>query len=599
LSVNPIADTALAAINGTDTNAEDVRQIPAIAMSGSEQSVESSYQDNSLLRLIVESGCEVAGLIDECVELHNRRSIDLLSIIESAEFEAISGHDFFVVQDFYRHAMPRLSDVPVERMMRCTDALVRKGGGDLMANRPNEAIVEWLRADKTRASVVVTEAREGDAVALGHLTFALQAIGDLKIMRELLADENTRVRLAALTAISRTPHSDDGERGKTVRVVSSLVGAADEDTHRAHIVAALLLPFVQAKATPTNEALSAARRATETCGAATVHIAGQVLLAAGGWCPVNLAEVLLDALRHVEASSKGTIDLIDVGLCALLKGDCSEAAVKYVDDVVQRDEDPLPIVDFNSFVRDWVKRRKDLVDRTVALWLASGKRLLCQSVDALVSEGNLQGSPFDIDVGKLGLTPTQQYFMCGKAIGYLFMKPVSAASILVSTLRTADAGLAEAIKDLLFDPLLVSYSGTTLEYLEALPKTDPAHAHVADVLARTREYLDGLNAAAVMRELHPSEYQRQLERIRDANLNREIRKSAEKHSILRDIVHKSVLLHGSGSVTFVESASGERRPVHMKLHAYSATGEWPRMETVDPVGLDVVLRTLRAGQLKA
>lgn len=569
-------------------------------MDESEPTVEISFGNGTLLSLIVEKGFgEADSLVDECVDLHNRGRIDVLSVIEGPKFEAVSGHDFFAAQNFFRHAIPRLTGVSVERMLRCTEALVRKGSGDMMAYRPNEALLEWLKAEGTRSSEVVTKARRGDALALDHLTFALQATADLNLMRELVADANPRVRQSALTAISRTPHPDDGERSKTVGAVGALVGPTHDDAKKATILAALLLPFVHAKAVPPDEALSAARKIADDCGAGTVHVAGQVLLAAGEWCPAELRNVLLDALRRIHSGSKGTIDLVDVALCPALKGDGADNAVKYVEDVIGRDDDSLKIGSLNSFVRDWADKRRDLLDKAVALWLASGKRLLCQAVDELVSEGGLRGEAFNVDIAALELSPSQQYLMCRKAIGYLFMKPVSAASILVSTLRSADDDLASAVKDLLFDPLLVSFSGSVLEYLEAVPATDPAQVHVADLIARTRQYLDGFNTSGAARELRPSEYQRQLQRIRDANFQREIRKNAEKRSIFHDLVHKSVLLHGSGSVTFVEGPDGGRKPMHMKLHGFSTTSEWPRLETIDPVGLDIVLRTCRASQLKS
>jgi hypothetical protein len=103
----------------------------------------------------------------------------------------------------------------------------------------------------------------------------------------------------------------------------------------------------------------------------------------------------------------------------------------------------------------------------------------------------------------------------------------------------------------------------------------------------------------VIPELHPSEYRRQLDRIRIVDFNREVNKKAHRESIFWDIVHRSVLLHGSGSVTFVEDGTGARRAVAMQMHRHEVSTEWPRMETVDPVGLDLMLRTFRAEQFKS
>lgn len=570
-------------------------------MSAFSPTPEDSYREGTLLRRIIDAGSSSTNteLSAECVELHNAKRIDLLSMVESAEFAAVAGHDFFVAQNFCRHTLPHLNGVTADRMMRCIRLLVDKGAGDMMVNRPNEAFLDWLKVDLSRAREVVASALNGDEPALDHLTFALQATGDLTVMRGLLNDREPRVRISALTAISRTAHQTEDELGATVKSLKSVGVLSADDAGKAHLLAATIFPFVNAKVAPTDEACCLAEDALAECGAGTVHVASQVLHAAGEWCSPKLAEMLLKGMRRVDPASKGTIDLIDVALCALLRNDCIAQATRYVEDVVGREERSLTIEDFNSFAREWIEKHRNAAGETIALWLASGKRKLCVAVSDLLSEGGLRGTPLTIDICKLGLSPTRQYFMCSKAIGYLFMQPVTAASILVSTLRTADAELANAVIELLFDPLLVCFGGGTLEYLEGLPEVDKAHGHVTEVISRAREYLAGLNAAGVVKELHPSEYQRQLERIRDANLSREIRKKAHERSIFHDIVHKSVLLHGNSSVTFVEGVNGERRPMHMKMHSYSTTAEWPRMETVDPVGLDIVLRKFRAGQLKS
>lgn len=562
---------------------------------------ESIYREGRLLDRIINAGFARANtdLSEECVALHNNNHIDLLSLIEGSDFAAVTRHDLFVAQTFYYLVIPRLTGVTTDRMMRCVRLLVDRGAGDMMDNMSNQAFVEWLKADLSRAGEVIASAQNADVLALDHLTFALQAIGDLTVMRELLNDPEPRVRNSALTAISRTPHPADGELSKTVKALTTIADTSADDVGKAHLLAATLFPYVHAKAALTDEAYCLAEGAIADCGAGGVHVASQALHAAGEWCSPKLAEMLLSGMRRVDPSNKGTIDLIDAALCPLLRNECIAHAARYVEDVVGREENALKIEDLNSFAREWIEKHNNAAGEAIAQWLASGKRKLCVAVSDLLSEGGLRGTPLTIEIGKLGLSPERQYFMCSKAIGYLFMQPVTAASILVSTLRTADADLAYAVKDLLFDPLLVSYGGAALEYLEALPEADAARGHVADVISRARGYLAGLNAAGVVKELHPSEYQRQLERIRDANLSREIRKKAHERSIFNDIVHKSVLLHGNSSVTFVEGVNGERRPIHMKMHSYSTTAEWPRMETVDPVGLDLVLRSFRAGQLKS
>jgi hypothetical protein len=53
------------------------------------------------------------------------------------------------------------------------------------------------------------------------------------------------------------------------------------------------------------------------------------------------------------------------------------------------------------------------------------------------------------------------------------------------------------------------------------------------------------------------------------------------------------LLYGNRSVSYVEGPGGERRRFDIEMKPHSITQEWPRTETIDPVGLQEMLFALR------
>jgi hypothetical protein len=63
--------------------------------------------------------------------------------------------------------------------------------------------------------------------------------------------------------------------------------------------------------------------------------------------------------------------------------------------------------------------------------------------------------------------------------------------------------------------------------------------------------------------------------------------------VLLNLVTRSVILHGNGALTFVTPPNAERRALEMDLHSHGVSFEMPRLEVVDPVGLDYMLRVLR------
>ncbi len=560
--------------------------------------IEAQFKDGSLITTLSEGRwmTDDAGAVDELVCLHNAGTIDLAAVVKHDAFDKLGGHTFFVLQHFFNQAIPKLENISTDGMMELVATLVNKGGADLAANQPNRAFLEWCSIDPTRADVVIHAAQNGSELAQKHLTFALQAKKDIAGAQMMSKSSAANVRLSALTALSRIPHGTNEERASTVAAIRPLLDAEPDDALKAHVFMAAINPFEQAGVALSEEAAQVVRLATSQPGPICVHQAVQLLFNCKACLSSGMVTDLLNCARSVDAEHGGTISLLDEALGKLLKTGHSAAAVQFAKDVLSRSGGALSTEQLDGFARDLVQNREALHD-LVLDWLLSGKQRLCQAVsDFLRRPGE---TPIPLDLQFASLTETQTYFVCRKAVGYLFLQPVLAGSILVSALRSAPDALADTIVNLLFDPMLVNYGGELRLFLEGIKPDDASYDQVHKVLERQARYLDGLEAAGLIPELHPSQYRRQLERIRMVDFNRKVSKQAHRASIFWDAVHRSVLLHGSGSVTFVDDGEGVRRPVSMEMHPYEVSTEWPRMETVDPVGLDLTLRTFRAEQFRS
>ncbi len=65
-------------------------------------------------------------------------------------------------------------------------------------------------------------------------------------------------------------------------------------------------------------------------------------------------------------------------------------------------------------------------------------------------------------------------------------------------------------------------------------------------------------------------------------------RDAEKQSEFLNLVHRSVLLYGRRSITYVQEPGNKPRPVSMDMHSFSHFFELPRSEIIDPVGLGII-----------
>jgi hypothetical protein len=180
-------------------------------------------------------------------------------------------------------------------------------------------------------------------------------------------------------------------------------------------------------------------------------------------------------------------------------------------------------------------------------WFVSGDRALGEAVMALVAK--VHGAPMLLrpDLAPFGYGPAELIFLARKAVGYLFSTPVTAASLLMAIMRTGIGDPVKGATELLFDPLLVNYSGELGEHLREAAKDtdDPVAPHVQAALQQLESYLEGLRAVGRVKALDPSERERMIEWRRRQQEMEEAMKAGEKESIFSQLATKVVLLYGN------------------------------------------------------
>ena len=109
---------------------------------------------------------------------------------------------------------------------------------------------------------------------------------------------------------------------------------------------------------------------------------------------------------------------------------------------------------------------------------------------------------------------------------------------MLGLIRGAAEEPRKLMADILFDPLLINYSGELADWLRqrAEHSSDPARPIITELLARLKAYTDGLHKAGRIKELRPSERERLIENHRQHELMRQTHKQAQKKSIFMSIV---------------------------------------------------------------
>jgi hypothetical protein len=506
-------------------------------------------------------------------------------------FAAITGHTFFTAQHLYCEAIPKLNTT-VLALMECCRILIKQAGTDLAATRPNGAFRVWCQNNPDEGATVIREARADDKLAKQFVTFALQAAGDVDSAIDFVQSYADDRRISGMAALAGMAFADTAAVRTASTVLEPFVGDRYDDHVRSSALLAAFEVLKKYKDAETAKRLVDA--AAIQPGPETLHGLAQVVSLHHVLLNDEALRVALVALEVVNPEHLGTVRVLDMALRQLL-GTTAEARALHLLRVMLQDG-KLTAEDFKTTAHELIHGDPQRLYELIVRWLLSGSMVLCSNVSKLV--GVDKERAFDTTAQPLGLTAAQKVFLCRKAIGFLFVKPVAMCSIVVSVLRASDRDAEGHVTDLLFDPILLSYGGDAKGYLKRIPPTDPAFQPIQNALMRDEEFYTGLRETGMIKELHPSDYQRDVIRQRMHDDMRTIHRMAEAKSVFLGLVHRSTILYGKRSLVYVTDLDGGQRAVPMDLKAFDTSFELPRLEVLDPVGLDYMLRVFRAEKFK-
>jgi hypothetical protein len=539
--------------------------------------------------------------IEALASLHNDGEVNLLALVTPEALEPYKGPEFFQGQHVYRALIGKLH-ATAPALIAAIDALIVAAGHDLAAGLPMEELAKWCEGDPTRPfellALVDRNVPRADrfltlaltrGVAVDPVYFADRAYGFLHTGTEI-------ERLAAIKALGQIPLTSPADWDRLVAAFEAALTPDPGDVERSAILAAMARRLKDAPATHVTALTDIAVTAIAPLGDQTLHECARVLAFDLEALETPLLDTLLNALVSLNPEHAGTIQSLDFGLMKLVeKGDPIRPR-EFLERLLARDEEGLALERFGSLRQKLFKAERQVLEDWVVAWLRGGNLTLSDEMSKGLFGAGTDKFVFVIDFTRFALAKVEFAYLARKAIAFFFLKPVMMASFLTSLLRYSPTGPAEEIEELLFDPILINYTGVARKHVEAVAAdpTDPAAPAAQRALDHLNTYLDGLRSAGRVAELRPSERERQLEWQRQSDELALAYAAAKKESILIQLMPQSVLLYGSRSVRYVQDPNGALRRVEANLGSFGASFEMPRMEIVDPVGLQLMLLTFRS-----
>lgn len=551
----------------------------------------TGFMDRSLLDTMdqsARSGANTA-LAEALATLHNEGRIDFLEIATWPELTTLPTHRTYFIEKFLNAVLPSL-----EATTPAILAYVMVLESSLKTSRRFlDGVQAWMAAHPAQAREIVEETLKEGSTAAPLLSNALQAVGDLTLIRQILLDHADERRERALHAIGWTVHPDPSEVATSVATLASVLKDEADDALRAQGLTALTTLFDQADVALTPEAVRLLARLAAGAGDLTRHQAARALFQTET-LGIEATTVILDALLNVDPKHKGTLDNLDLALSKMLAGAFRDEALAFLGRLIAAAGGEIALSTFEITTSQLLTGPHDVLADTIIDWLLSGDPTLGKGVEKLL--GRIGGNPVVLvpDLRKREFSGDRLISLSRKAVGFLHLQPVTAASILAAAMRAAPKAVASKIEALLFETLLVNYSGDLEAYLRTVGKSDKAYASVRRALRRKAGYLKGLQAVGRLPELRPSAVRRQIEHERHSDEMRQSFAVARSASPLLGLIRSSTLLYGRRSMNFMVDFNGERQSTEIMLQSHGSSFEVARGLKLDPMGLEEMSLIFRA-----
>ena len=546
--------------------------------------------------------------LDECEDLpleiaalHTDGHINVVAEFAKLNDKQESGPDFFTMRHVFEKTLPHI-DAPARGVMRCVLRLHKGAGQDMAAGAVFNGYIAYCEKDPARpreamkiiegeydqfADILPSTVAAGSRIDNPHYLAEALRLGrhPAKVLRRravfslsnIAWPKGANVPEQALAGLEKSVTEEDDE------ILASVIKSA--------------FAFYQQDKTTEARVIALIDKALSRGGEYALHAGAEIFGFNTREIPAPLLDVILGHLKQVKPTNRVILGNIDYGVKTLLKGVAAEKALRFLEELLLLNMDTLTIENFNG-AADKILRNKTLLGRVTTRWLLNGAPTLCKSIDKIVRKSRNDTLPIDIEASELTTKDCKHItFVARKAIGYLFTKPVTATSILISLMRLApDDETRKCLGKLLFDLLLINYPGSAREYVEAQArrKTGKVKETLDKALAELTAYLDPLRAVPALAALHPNQAHREAYSRYKGELFAASMQEAEQRSIFRNFALNINLLYGRKFINYVHGGGGPPRRVKTPLTSHSVQMEFPRMGNLDEHGLNYMLHVFCA-----
>ncbi len=576
-------------------------------MSNLEQKIINSVQDDNFLEVVYQAYFDVKKEPEEnlgiiLAGLHNSSRLNLIQEFSNL-YRDKTKNDFFTLRHVFSNALPSIN-APVLEVMACVKHLTAQADGDMTQGLLIGPFMEYCKNIPARIDEALSNSLEHIDELFDFVSPSLIAGAEIDFKRYfditigLVANSEIRAEILrrAIFSLGRMRYADTKNASKAFLTTLSRTDEVDSQSFSV-CLKSLFNIYVQ-DLSLDKEFLKFVSANSQRYDDQAIYSVSELLYFNNEAISDAVQELLLEIVAKVNPEHKGTIDNIDWVLMKLFEKSDVEAALKCFEGICAHSGKAISIQKLDSFSRKLIENSNQILSKTITKWFLSKSNSLCRQAFELLQnpyfEKNIE---IDCDLSQINdKDHFQHLYLARKAIGWFYMRPISAASFVISMIDNCPKNELDEIEEIFFQPLLISYPGSVKDYLNVKVKLSSKKVRglCKRLLNRLDIYHVGLASTQGLKELKPSEQDRYAYNRHHQRLMNESMKSARSSSILSVLgVQESVLLYGNKSISYIHTGPDEKVRQEIPLRQISTSVEFPSLQVLDPHNLDWQLRVFR------
>ncbi|QBF82848.1 hypothetical protein EXU30_09190 [Shewanella maritima] len=537
-------------------------------------------------------------LKDALFQLHNAREIDLVEIIRGVD-KSSNRYDFFTILHAFESTLPSL-DASVEDVLRCLVHLTHQAGRDLAIGGVYQAFERFCSVEAHRPgdSIGFILAQSELSAYAPFLSSSILAYGSdrmtdaIQTTENLIANRNEMVRSQAYFTLGKLD-VDETQANLIWELLSGSAEGEHESDSRSSILRAVI-NFGGAFPSYWSQIEHFLLRFVEGAPPEVLYVISHIVAFQRIDLPEEVLGLLVKQFANVSPEHQGIIDNVDHLLVNLARKGASSLVLELLESILAVG---VKFSQLDDLSRELLSKHRELLNHVVTKWFLSGDRVLCHGVLDLLRDVTGKDIELNADVAMLD-DEVKQVFVSHKVVGWLFTRPIAAASFILSISESTSKTTREELERLLYEPLLLSYPRELKRFLRScIDRGFQAHT-CEQLLAKLQAYHSDIEKVSELKELKAPRENISLYWKESNKSMQAAYEDSSKGSFLDLIATKQTLLYGNSSFYYMQLGDGEQVRQEVQMQPFSYSTELPRLNVLDPESLDYTLRVYRCERMK-